>query len=106
HRGLEVGQRVVRVEEGAPVEDLVALPARRHQSGGGKHLEVVAQRRLTYVEDTGHLQHAQRIGAQQTQDLQAQRIARGLAQERERVGVLENGGRRVLEYLVVHLSGV
>ncbi len=64
----------------AAIEDGVALAPGGDQTHASKHLEVVAQRRLTGCKQGAQLGHTKGVVAQHAQDLQAQRVCTGLAQ--------------------------
>ena len=87
-RRVQLAAQQFGVGQGAAVENRIAFAAGRHQVGLGQHLEVVAHARLADGEDLRQFQHAERIVGQRAQDIQAQRIAAGLAQGRQLIAVV------------------
>lgn len=95
-RGMQSAAGTLGMGQGAAVEDRIAFAARCHQAGLGQYLEVMAHPRLADGEDLRQFQHAERVIAQGAQNVQAQAIARGLAQGGQQVGGLEVECRRAL----------
>ncbi|MNT38134.1 hypothetical protein D3C72_1743170 [compost metagenome] len=86
---VQATARLFVMGQGAAVEDRIALAAGGDQPGLGQNLQVVADPRLANGENLRQFQHAEGVVAQRAQDIQAQRIAAGLAQGGEGVDGLE-----------------
>ncbi len=76
---MQLAAEQLGVGQGAAVKNRIAFAAGGHQVGLGQDLQVMAHARLADGEDLRQFQHAEGIVGQHPQDVQAQRIASGLA---------------------------